>query len=128
MDVWKQASNLAHPFLSIEFTEMVEVMIKDHFIPGSETWVYEEDGQVKGFIGMQKNEIGGLFVFPHYHSKGIGQKLVRFILTQYEDLEVEVFSKNTIERRFCYKFGFQFLKENLHEPSGEKVIRIGYTS
>ncbi|MFT6922904.1 MAG: putative acetyltransferase [Crocinitomicaceae bacterium] len=63
MDVWKQASTLVHPFLSIEFVEMVEAMMKDNFIPGSETWVYEEDGQIKGFIGMQKNEIGGLLCF-----------------------------------------------------------------
>ncbi|MFT6500505.1 MAG: hypothetical protein ACJASQ_000614 [Crocinitomicaceae bacterium] len=37
MDVWKQASTLVHPFLSIEFVEMVEAMMKDLFIPGSET-------------------------------------------------------------------------------------------
>jgi putative acetyltransferase len=66
--------------------------MKDHFIPGSETWVYEEDASVKGSIGMEKNEIGGLFVLSHYHYKGIGQKLVQIILAQLEDLEVEVFN------------------------------------
>ena len=39
-------------------------------------------------------------------------------------LEVEVFEKNEIARPFYEKEGFSFIKDYLHAPTGEVVIRL----
>ncbi len=124
IDVWYQSSSLAHPFLSPSFVEKVKSDMTNIYIPGSETWVYEIDNTIVGFISMLDNEIGGLFVLPNNLSKGIGTKLVDFIKKEHLDLEVEVFEKNIIGRAFYDKYGFQRIKKFKHKESGNEVLRL----
>ncbi len=126
LDVWVQASTLAHPFLEKEFVEKVKNDMRELYIPNSETWVHEQNDKVIGFIGMMENEIGGLFVLPGHHSKGIGTQLVNFILNTHKELEVEVFKKNKIGRAFYDKYGFKTFREFVHKESGQEVVRMNY--
>ncbi len=89
--IWLQASPIAHPFLNASFVKKVEYDMRTHYIPNSDTWVYVKNNTIIGFISMIGNEIGGLFVLPIYHSKGIGTQLVNFIRESHNELEVEVF-------------------------------------
>lgn len=127
LNVWLQASTLAHPFLKDEFVETVKKAMRETYIPNSETWVYVENSVILGFIGMQGNEIGGLFVLPIHQSKGVGRTLVNFILEQHDQLEVEVFEKNKIGIPFYTKFGFTTYKQYIMEETGEQVFRMKFT-
>jgi putative acetyltransferase len=126
IEIWCQSSTLAHPFLSSSFVEKVKSDMTNIYIPNSETWVYEVDNSIVGFISMMDNEIGGLFVLPSHHSKGIGTKLVDFIKKEHSDLEVEVFEKNLIGRTFYDKYGFEKIKQYNHEESGYVVLRLKF--
>ncbi len=124
MKIWEESSTLAHPFLNVAFVDKVKLDMRHIYIPGSETWVFEIDELVVGFISMFDNEIAGLFVLPKYHSKGIGTKLLNYVNDLHEKLEVEVFEKNKIGRSFYDKSGFNLAKEYAHLESGEKVLRL----
>ena len=89
-----------------------------------ETWVWEHEGRVVGFIGLLDSEIGGLFVDPEFHGTGIGRALTDHARELKGALEVEVFRKNTIGRRFYDRYGFQPMAESVHEPTGEDVLRL----
>ncbi|MEH6535553.1 MAG: GNAT family N-acetyltransferase [Psychroserpens sp.] len=127
ISIWYESSTLAHPFLSSSFVEKVKSDMTNIYIPNSETWVYEIDNSVVGFISMIDNEIGGLFVLPNNHSKGIGTKLVNFIKKNYSELEVEVFEKNYIGRAFYDKYGFKIIKKYNHLESCNNVLRLKLT-
>jgi putative acetyltransferase len=127
LDVWHKSSTLAHPFLDEAFVEKAAKAMREMYIPGSETWVYEENGIIIGFIGMMGNEIGGLFVLPNHHSKGVGRQLVDFISDLHEEMEVEVFKENKIGRAFYDKYGFKVINETLHEESGQEILRMKIT-
>jgi len=124
IDIWEQASTIAHPFLDAEFTQIVKKAMTEMYLPNSDTWVYIESNTIIGFIAMLENEIGGLFVKPSHHSKGIGTKLVDFIKKERYELEVEVFEKNHIGRAFYDKYGFKIFKEYHHEGSNQNVLRM----
>ena len=124
VNVWYLSSTLAHPFLDPDFVEKVKSDMMNIYVPNSATWVYEIDHSIVGFISMLGNEIGGLFVLPNNHSKGIGSKLVDFIKKDHSELEVEVFEKNAIGRAFYDKHGFQLIKKYNHEESGYDVLRL----
>jgi putative acetyltransferase len=124
LDIWDQSSSLAHPFLDSVFVEKVRHDMRNMYVPDSETWVYEENNSVTGFISMLENEIAGLFVYPNHHSKGIGTQLVNYIREFYDDLEVEVFEQNIIGRAFYDKYGFKLMRSFIHEPSNHKVMRL----
>lgn len=124
MNVWHQASNLAHPFLSSDFVEKAKKDLREIYIPKTETWVYEDNNTVIGFISMLGNEIGGLFVLPDNHFKGIGTQLVNFIDELHDELEVEVFEKNVIGRSFYKKYGFEQIERYYHLESNNNVLRL----
>ncbi len=126
MSIWRESSNLAHPFLSAAFVEKAEQDMRDIYIPNTETWVYEDSNTVVGFISMLGNEIGGLFVLPSNHSKGIGTQLVNFVKEFHDELEVEVFEKNTIGRAFYEKYGFTPIKQYHHVESDNEVLRLRF--
>lgn len=122
--IWYASSTFAHPFLQTAFVDKVKTDMRKMYIPNSETWVYENDLGILGFISMINEEIGGLFVLPKNHSSGIGTKLVDYVSGFHEKLEVEVFEKNKIGRAFYNKYGFELMKEFTHKESGEKVLRL----
>lgn len=124
MHIWKEASDLAHKFLGADFVEKVQKDMRDIYLPNSQTWVYEEDEEVIGFISMAGNEIGGLFVLPDEHARGVGTALVNYVGLLFEQLEVEVFEKNSIGRKFYDKYGFSPIKKYRHIPSQEMVWRL----
>ena len=124
MDIWYKSSSLAHPFLENSFVEKVKSDMREKYLPNSETWVYEEKNSVVGFIAMIDNEIGGLFILPEYHSKGIGTKLVDYVLQDNDVLEVEVFERNLIGRSFYDKYGFVMFKKLNHEETGNEILRL----
>ncbi|WP_303317449.1 GNAT family N-acetyltransferase [Flavivirga abyssicola] len=124
IEIWEHASTLAHPFLNNEFTQMVKKAMTEIYLPNSDTWVYKESEKIVGFISMIENEIGGLFVNPNYHSKGIGTALVNHINQFHKKLEVEVFNENKIGKPFYEKHGFKTFKTYIQEGKNQKVLRM----
>ena len=124
LEIWEAAALIAHPFLVDEFHQMVKKAMKEMYLPNSDTWVYIESGTIIGFIAMQNNEIGGLFVDPNQQSKGVGTALVKHISQFHDTLEVDVFEKKKIGKPFYEKYGFKVKKEYVMEETKQKVLRM----
>ncbi|MDV7143068.1 GNAT family N-acetyltransferase [Tropicimonas sp. TH_r6] len=119
MAVWKRANAVAHPFLSESFVAQSEQEIRDIYMPMTETFVLEEDGAIIGFIALLGNQIGGLFLDPSKHGKGLGRAMVDHAVALKGPLRVEVFRNNAIGRPFYERYGFEFVEDEMHEPSGQ---------
>ena len=126
--VWYKASELAHPFLKKDFLKKEEQNIRNIYLPNTETWVYEVNDEVLGFVALIGNEVGALFLDPDFHGHGIGYRLMKHVSKLHKELEVEVFKKNSIGRGFYKRFGFKYLSEGVHEGSGCDFLRLKYTS
>jgi len=126
IDIWYQASSLAHSFLDSVFVERVRKDLREVYLPNGETWVYTINNKVVAFISMVENEIGGLFVSPRNQSNGLGTSLVNYVNDIYKELEVEVFLNNKIGRPFYNKYGFKIIKEYIHEETQEGILRMRY--
>jgi putative acetyltransferase len=126
INIWYNSSTLAHPFLDSTFVEKVKKDMREIYIPNSETWIFEENNSPIGFISMLDNEIGGLFVMPNHHFKGIGTQLVNFVKKLHNELEVEVFEKNLIGRSFYDKYGFKKINQYTHTETNNEVLRLNF--
>ena len=124
MNIWAQASALAHPFLSQEFLELERQTIPNVYLPKAETWVWEADGHVVGFISLLGNEVGAIFVDPKFHRSGIGRALMDRARALRGELEVEVFERNPLGRAFYAKLGFELLYKEVHNQTGFEVMRL----
>jgi len=124
LDAWYSASKVAHLFLSEEFFEQERKNIASIHLPNAETWVYELDGVVVGFISLIGNEVGAIFVDPKFHGKGIGRELMDHARNLREVLELDVFKDNLIGRSFYRKYGFSKVYEHLHKETGFMQLRL----
>jgi len=90
----------------------------------AETWVYELDGVVVGFIALIGNEVGGLFVEAKCHGQGIGRALMDQARRMRDTLELNVFQDNLVGRKFYEKYGFSPVNESLDEATGFMQLRL----
>ncbi|NRB40160.1 MAG: GNAT family N-acetyltransferase [Pseudomonadales bacterium] len=125
---WETATRLAHPFMTDEFIAQERINVAEVYMPNTDTWVIEIDGNVEGFIALMGNEVGAIFLQPKYHGKGAGKALMDKAQELHGDLEVEVFKENSIGRKFYSRYGFEYLEEKLHEPTGQQVLRLKFTA
>ena len=124
---WETATRLAHPFMTDDFIAQERKNVAEIYIPNTDTWVAEMNGEVKGFIALMGNEVGAIFLQPDCHGKGIGRALMDKAQALHGVLEVEVFKENAIGRKFYSKYGFRLLEEKFHEPTGQSVLRLKFT-
>lgn len=128
MSAWESASQLAHPFLKEDFLDQERHNIPNAYLPNADTWVIEEAGQVIGFIALMGNEVGALFVKPDFHGTGAGKALMDKAQELHGDLEVQVFKENRIGQKFYARYGFQYLSEQIYEPTGNMMIRLKFSA
>ena len=128
MSSWENASKIAHPFLSESFLEMERYNIPNIYLPNADTWVIEDERKVIGFIALLGNEVGGIFVQPKFHGTGAGLALMNKAQEIHGNLEVEVFEKNLIGRKFYSSYGFELLLKKHHEQTGNQVLRLKFTA
>ena len=124
LEVWYQASLLAHPFLDEAFLSQERENIAKVHMSLAETWVYLQQGHLVGFISLLGNEVGALFVDPTVQGQGIGRTLMDHARALRAELEVEVFKANRIGRRFYDGYGFSLESEHVHEQTGQAVLRL----
>ena len=122
--VWAAASEISHPFLTSDFLASERENIPNIYLPNAETWVFEDNGRVVGFVALLGNEIGAIFVHPSHSRKGIGRGLMNKARELRGELEVEVFVANTIGRAFYEKCGFEPVEEKVHDQTGLDLLRL----
>ena len=124
LDVWYDAAQIAHPFWTRDLFEQERRDISEKFLPIAETWVFEKEGRVVGFIALLGNEVGGIFVAPTQHGQGIGRALMDHARASRDHLELEVFEANEIGRAFYDAYGFAVVGERLDEKTELRLLRL----
>lgn len=118
MEIWLESTIKAHNFIEKEYWQSNYNTVKDVYIPIAETYVYEENDVIKGFISIiDKEFIGALFVDNDYQGLGVGSKLINFVLNKYDTLSLAVYKENFKSVRFYKKMGFEILSEEINEDS-----------
>lgn len=127
IEVWFAASVIATPFLSAEFLAEEREKIRTIWLSRAETWVYEIDGDVIGFVSLIGNEVGALFVCPDAQGGGVGKALMDHAASLHDELILDVFEDNAAGRRFYDRYGFEFEFKHVHEPSGHMQLRLSFS-
>ena len=124
VSIWRSASALAHPFLSDGFIAQEDENLRNLYLPNAETWILEQEAKALGFIALIGAEIGGLFLCPSCHGRGLGKMLVDHAAGLKGPLNVEVFERNHIGRHFYDRYGFSETGRYRHNASEEMTIRM----
>lgn len=123
MEIWKYATIEAHNFIDEKYWLGKYNEVKDVYIPMSNTFVYEEDNDIKGFISILNDDfIGALFVDISSQGKGIGSQLIDFAKRRYNKLSLAVYKNNKKAVEFYKSIGFALYEEKIDEDTNEKEL------
>ncbi|MCI9976159.1 N-acetyltransferase [Clostridioides difficile] len=127
MEIWKESTIKAHNFINKEYWENNYNTVKNEYIPISDTFVYEDGQEIKGFISIiNKSFIGALFINSNYQNLGIGSKLLDYATKEYKNLSLAVYKDNKKAVVFYNKKGFNIVKEQINEDSRFKEYIMEY--
>lgn len=74
---------------------------------GGEIAIAEIEGEVAGFIGYNKKTIDWLYISPTHYRKGIGKRLIEYVLEKAGgDLRIAVLKNNIAALNLYKKMGF----------------------
>lgn len=129
MKIWLDATIQAHRFIPQSYWAKKFIEVKRHYLPISETFICEEDGEVKGFISLLEGDyIGALFVDTHSQGRGVGTGLLDRCKDIYDQLELNVYSKNKSAVSFYEKNGFVIEGTKQNEETGEEEYVMTWVS
>ena len=117
--IWLDANLRAHCFIPPQYWKSNFDPVKE-MLPQAEVYVYENDREIWGFIGLNGEYIEGIFISGEMQSQGIGKRLLDFVKTKKTELRLNVYQKNTRAIRFYQREGFKILREGMDEATGEK--------
>ena len=103
-------------------------IIKKYYLPNTDSYVFEDKRQIKGFISIIDDKyIGALFVMPKYQRMKIGSKLLNFAKKLYPELSLKVFLKNENAVRFYKNNDFKIIGEQVDESTNEKELLMSWS-
>ena len=118
-DIWLDTNLKAHYFISAQYWKNNFELVKE-MLSQAEVYVYESNGEIQGFIGLNGEYIEGIFVCDKLQSQGIGKLLLDFIKERRTGLSLNVYEKNTRAIHFYQREGFEIQDEGIDEATGEK--------
>lgn len=118
MQIWLEGNLQAHDFIASEYWRQNYDFVKN-ILPQSTVYVYE-DGQIKGFIGLEDDFIAGIFVRRDFRWQGVGRQLLDFVKEQKHRLQLTVYEKNASAVEFYKQNGFALISDRIDPATDEK--------
>ncbi len=118
LEIWLNVNINAHSFIDKNYYINNFNYVKEALLSAN-IFVYEENNEILGFIGLNDSYVEGIFVKENSQNKGIGAILINYIKNLYDNLTLKVYKKNIKAINFYKKQNFIVLKENLDEDTSE---------
>lgn len=125
MEIWLTANLQAHPFVDEGYWRDNEDIVRS-MLPRAEVYVWEEQGELRGFVGLMEEYIAGIFVDGPCRGQGGGKALLDHAKGRHDRLTLQVYEKNRGAVRFYLREGFRCLRESVEEDSGETEYLMGW--
>lgn len=116
MTIWTKGNFFAHPFIERDYWIANYNRVKDEYLKQSETYIYTENEEIKGFISIiDDTYIGALFIKQDSIRQGIGKRLLNYCKERKNKLTLQVYEKNVDATLFYTAMGFKNKRVQIDE-------------
>ena len=127
MDIWLNGNKQAHCFIPGSYWESCAQEVQS-LLSQADVFIWEEEGLIKGFAGMQGNYLAGIFVDQAFRCAGIGKKLLDFIKEQQPSFSLSVYKENRRALEFYLREGLTITAEGMDEATGHEEYTLTWNS
>lgn len=125
MEIWLNTNIKAHDFINTSYWQRNYDLVKE-MLPNASIFVYEDNNQIQGFIGLMDNYIAGMFINSSSQSKGIGKDLLNYAKDINSELLLKVYKKNVRAIKFYKKENFKVLTEQIDDNTDEVELVMNW--
>lgn len=125
MEIWLNSNIEAHNFIDKSYWEKNFEMVKNT-LPQAEIYIYEENNNIMGFVGLVENYIAGIFVEKNFRGKGTGKKLLDYAKSIKNNLTLNVYEKNIDAVKFYKREGFTVEKFGIDKNTDEREFMMSW--
>lgn len=118
-DIWLDTNIKAHYFIPAQYWKSNLELVKKLLLQAT-VYVYEDDQEIQGFIGLNDEYIEGIFVSNEMQSHGIGKALLNYAKNKRNKLFLNVYQKNIRAIAFYQREGFEIQHSSFDEATEEK--------
>ena len=93
-DIWLDTNMKAHYFIPTQYWKSNFELVKELLLQAT-VYIYEDNQEIQGFIGLNDEYIEGIFVSDEMQSQGIGKILLNYAKDKRNKLLLNVYQKNT---------------------------------
>lgn len=120
MKIWLESNIEAHSFVGEGYWTDNYSAVKEQ-LTGADVFLYEQDGEILGFVGMVGNYLAGIFVDSAHRCQGIGKILLDYVKKNYDCFTLDVYSKNSRAVNFYLREGLYVTKKGVDETGNEEL-------
>lgn len=117
MNIWFYSNLDAHSFIDRQYWLEHLADVREQ-LPLAEVYVAEEEGKIRGFIGIRNHHLEGLFVEKKHHGKGIGKSLLDHLKVQEKFFTLRAYCDNEPAIDFYLKQGFIMISTGVDRATG----------
>lgn len=123
--IWLNTNIKAHHFIDNSYWIDSYATVKK-MLPQATVYVYDSNGQIQGFLGLNGDYIEGIFVDEEYQSKGKGSQLLNYAKERNNKLLLNVYKRNERAVTFYLREGFAILTEQIEEETKESDLTMAW--
>ena len=118
MEIWLNSNIDAHWFVPETYWRSQYSNVEKQLLE-ADVYVYEQNQEIQGFVGMMDDYIAGIFVDKKYRSKRIGKCLLDFVKELHPALSLHVYQKNQRAVNFYLREGLTIAAKGMDEETEE---------
>ena len=118
-NIWLDTNITAHYFIPAQYWQNNFELVKELLLQAT-VYVYEDNQEIQGFIGLNDEYIEGIFVSNKIQSHGIGKALLNYAKNKRNKLFLNVYQKNVRAIAFYQREGFKIQNSGFDEATKEK--------
>lgn len=106
--LWERSVRATHDVLPEDDIQRLLPLVRDTYLPmpALDTWVFEDDAGIAGFIATGGHNVEMLFIDPDRRGQGIGRQLLDHARARHDTLTVDVNEQNPQAVGFYLHYGF----------------------
>lgn len=115
MQIWFDGNCEAHSFIPRSYWEEQRPSVRAAIQQADVYCFVDDQGVVRGFIGLTGNYIAGLFVAANFRNSGIGHQLLNSAKEHHGLLELSAYRKNQQAIKFYQRNNFVITRQTSDE-------------
>lgn len=118
MQIWLDVNIEAHNFVPGDYWLSNYQSVQEQLLQ-ADIYVYEQDEEIQGFVGMMDDYLAGIFVDKKCRSMGIGKELLECVKQNYPAFSLNVYQKNRRAVDFYLREGLSIISNGIDEDTSE---------